>query len=143
MNLYFDTSALVKFFHTEDGTDLIRDEANISWILEIAHLELLSAVYRRYRNNEMTGEQLTIALSGIKKETLRFNIEPLNNLVVKEAVALMKQYGKSYGLRTLNALHVAGFKLVADNDWKMVSSDEVMCTIIEKLGYASINPAKP
>jgi len=37
MNLFFDTSALVKFFHeegTEAVTDLILDRNNEVWILE-------------------------------------------------------------------------------------------------------------
>lgn len=139
MNLYFDTSALVKYFHNENGTDvvteLIHNEVNICWILEIAHLELSSAVYRRYRNNEINDEQLATTLSGFKKESLRFNIEPLNNLTVKEALELMNQFGKSYGLKTLDSLHIASFTLIANNDWKMVSSDKVMCTIVKELGY--------
>lgn len=146
MNLFFDTSALVKYFHNEEGTDfvteLINNEDNIIWILEIAHLELISAVFRRYRNNEIDDEQLKIALSGIEEEIVKFNVEPLNYFVVNEAVQLIVQFGKSYGLRTLDSLHVSSFKIIAEKDWKMVSSDDIMCTIIEKLGYSVINPVK-
>lgn len=39
MNLFFDTSALVRFFNEEEGTDiftkLILDQNNRVWILEI------------------------------------------------------------------------------------------------------------
>lgn len=53
MNLFFDTSALVKFFHTEEGTDkvteLINSEENEIWISEVAGLEFLSAILRRLR----------------------------------------------------------------------------------------------
>ena len=57
MNLLFDTSALVKFFHEEEGTetvtDLILDRNNEVWILELARLEFFSAVFRRFRNKEL------------------------------------------------------------------------------------------
>lgn len=146
MNIFFDTSALIKYFHDEEGTDvvteLINNEDNTIWILEIAHLELMSAVFRRYRNNEIDDEQLGIALSGIEEELVKFNVEHLNHLVLNEAVQLIKQYGNLYGLRTLHSLQVSSFKIIAENDWKMVSSDDVMCTIIEKLGYSLINPVK-
>lgn len=147
MNLYFDTSALVKFFHDEDGTDvvtnLILNEINTCWIIEIAHLELTSAVYRRYRNNEINDDQLAVVLAGLIKESLRFKTEPFNDLTVTEAMELMKQFGKSHGLRTLDALHLASFKLIADHDWILVSSDKLMCSITEELGYSYINPGIP
>ena len=45
MNLFFDTSALVKFFHEEEGTDivteLILDRNNEIWGSELGRLELL------------------------------------------------------------------------------------------------------
>ena len=48
MNLFFDTSALVKFFHEEEGTDivteLILDRNNEVWISELGRLEFVSAV---------------------------------------------------------------------------------------------------
>ena len=57
MNVFFDTSALVKFFHEEEGTkivtDLILDGNNQVWVLELARLEFISAVFRRFRNREM------------------------------------------------------------------------------------------
>ena len=57
MNLFFDTSALVKFFHEEDGTDRvtmwITSPDNEIWVSEIAHLEFISVVYRRFRNGEI------------------------------------------------------------------------------------------
>ena len=49
MNLFFDTSALVKFFHEEEGTDivteLILDRNNEVWISELGRLEFVSAVF--------------------------------------------------------------------------------------------------
>jgi len=49
MNLFFDTSALVKFFHEEEGTDIITDlileQNNEIWISELGRLEFISAVF--------------------------------------------------------------------------------------------------
>ena len=39
MNLFFDTSALVKFFHEEEGTDIVTDlilEQNKDWSFVVA-----------------------------------------------------------------------------------------------------------
>ena len=62
MNLFFDTSALVKFFHEEEGTDIVTDlileENNEVWISELGRLEFISAVFRRFRNKELDEGQL-------------------------------------------------------------------------------------
>ncbi len=52
MNLFFDTSALVKFFYEEIGTvavsGLINDSHNQVWISELTIIELLNVTYRLY-----------------------------------------------------------------------------------------------
>ena len=62
MNLFFDTSALVKFFHQEKGTDIVTDlileQNNEVWISELGRLEFVNAVFRRFRNKELDEEQL-------------------------------------------------------------------------------------
>ena len=61
MILFFDTSALVKFFHEEKGSEvvtrLILSEDNEIWISVLARIEFLSALYRRLQN--MTSEDVT------------------------------------------------------------------------------------
>jgi uncharacterized protein len=62
MILFFDTSALVKFFHEEKGsetvTNLVLSKDNEIWISELARIEFLSAIFRRFRNREVDDEQL-------------------------------------------------------------------------------------
>ncbi len=47
MNLFFDTSALVKFFHEEIGTELVTQQNEV-WISELTIVEFLSVMYRLY-----------------------------------------------------------------------------------------------
>lgn len=48
MNVFFDTSALVKFFHEEEGTEtisnLILDPNNDVWILELSRLKFCGSL---------------------------------------------------------------------------------------------------
>ena len=57
MNVFFDTSALVKFFNVEQGTDrvteLIVNRSNQIFLSELARLEILSAFYRKFRNHQI------------------------------------------------------------------------------------------
>jgi uncharacterized protein len=144
MNLFFDTSALIKFFHEEKGsnvvTELIIAENNTIWILELAKLEFISALYRRYRNKEINDFQLTEAINGFEEEISTYNIELLRGPILSEAKDLIKQYGKTDGLRTLDALHLGAFSLISEKQWIFVAADKTLCKLAQKIGFKIINP---
>lgn len=146
MILFFDTSALIKFFHEEDGTDvvtkLITSKDNEVWILDLCRLEFISALYRRFRNNEIDENILNEAINGFEEEITRFQVEPLSQIVIHEAESLLKKYGKKHGLRTLDSLHLGCFSLVSEENWYFVAADENLCRVVESMGFKTINPIK-
>ena len=77
MNLFFDTSALVKLFSYEAGSEtvkeLITNPANTIYVLDLALIELQSAVYRKYRNNQIPEENLEKIQNAIEKQMTYFN----------------------------------------------------------------------
>ncbi len=127
MICYFDTSALVKLFSTESGSEkvkeLIDNPENEVWVLELALVELLCAVFRKYRNLEIKEEDLEKILIAIENQFMLFNIVPLAGDIIKETMQMIIRYGKDYGLRTLDAMHIAGWILVTEPSWFFVSSD--------------------
>ena len=44
----------------------------------------------------------------------RFNLESLNQLILDEAGIMLHKFGKDHGLRTLDAIHLATFSLIAE-----------------------------
>jgi uncharacterized protein with PIN domain len=83
MILFFDTSALVKFFHEGKGsslvTDLILSRDNQIWISELSKTEFFSALFRRLRSQEISEGQLENAISGFEEQIHTFNVEPLGH----------------------------------------------------------------
>lgn len=145
MNCYFDTSALAKLFFQEEGTEavtgLVLDRTNVIWVLDLARIEFQSALYRRYRAGELNDGILQIALDGFEKQLKRFRIEPMTSALINEADILLQRYGKIEGLRTLDALQLGGFSLIAEkNDWCFVSADRTLCHVAQLSGYVAINP---
>jgi len=69
-------------------------------------------------------------------------IEPLDTLVLQESHQLMEQFGKIHGLRTLDSLHLASLNLIEEDEIILVSSDQTLCKISEKLGFTCINPTE-
>ena len=144
MNLFFDTSALIKFFHKEEGTDavsgLILNEENKTWISEAVEVEFLSALYRRFRNKEIDENELEVAISAFEEQMKSFHIEPFGNVTINEAKLMLKKYGKTLGLRTLDAFQLAAFTLISEDDWFFVTSDTRLYSIAVQMGFKTINP---
>jgi predicted nucleic acid-binding protein len=145
MILFFDTSALVKFFHREVGTDvvvsLITDRENRVWLSELARLEFSCAVHRRYRMKEIREDQLEKALDGFSSECSRFSTRKIGSAVLDEAEALVNRLGKSVGLRALDAIHLATFSLFNQfDDMPFVATDEVLLNAALSIGAKVINP---
>lgn len=142
MTLFFDTSALVKMFSIEDGSEIVKklitNPSNSFNVLDLALLELHSAVYRKYRNKTIPEENLEKIQNAIEEQMTYFNIFPIGSDIMGEALELIKKYGKDYGLRTLDALHVAGWKIIAEPDWIFVSSDNNQLNVVSQMNYKTI-----
>lgn len=144
MNVFFDTSALVKFFNVEQGTEhvteLILNRRNRIFISEFARLEIYSALYRKFRNHQIDNVQLNEAISGFNDQLVQFNLESMNQLILDEAGVMLQNFGKNYGLRTLDAIHLATFSLIAEKSWVFVCSDDILGIVVKELGFKLINP---
>jgi predicted nucleic acid-binding protein len=146
MNLFFDTSALVKFFHEETGTELvtqlINNPQNEVWISELTIVAFLSVMYRLYREGEIVDDELEQAINGFEEECHRFVVVPLNIVIIEEAKDLLSKFGKDFSLRTLDALQLASCNLVYEDDenWTIVSSDRRLIRVVQNMGMNIINP---
>ncbi len=144
MNLFFDTSALVKYYLPEIGSDkveqLISDLSNTVWLSELLKTEFYSALFRRLRNRELSISQVQTAISGFEVSIQQFHIQPLNSLVLRETEQFLKTEGMNFPIRTLDALHFCSFKLLAESDWAFVTADTPFANFVSELGYPVINP---
>ena len=77
MNCFFDTSALAKLFQEEDGTafveNIVNDPNNKIWVLDFARIEFLSSLYRRYRQKDISEDELDVAICAFNEQILEFN----------------------------------------------------------------------
>jgi len=66
----------------------------------------------------------------------------LGSTVSTEAENLIKRFGCDFGLRTLDALHLATFYLISDVDWCFVSTDKTLCDVVITAGLTAMNPLR-
>ena len=145
MNLYLDTSALVKLFHDEPGSplisELVDDRKNSLWILDLARVEYRCQLFRKIRNRELKEEDLASLTEDFDLVIRGFHVERMSSAIVDEALRLLDRLARTKGLRTLDALHLAAFCALAEGaDWRFVTSDEHLFSCVQELGYAGILP---
>jgi predicted nucleic acid-binding protein len=109
--LFFDTSALVKLYVREPGTDRVLalahpDTGNRLAILAIARVELRSAVRRRSREGDLDQAAADALLGTLNQHMASvFMVQSVNDAVIEEANRAIDRHG----LRAYDALQLGGF----------------------------------
>ncbi len=141
MRLFVDTSAIVKAFQKESGSEKViqylNDEKYEIVISELTKIEYKSALFRRFRNKEISETDLNVLFADFEDFIQTIGIEEVNSLTIRTAEELLNKYGKM-GLRTLDSIQFAGFELVEADDKIFISADVLLCAIVEKAGYKVI-----
>ena len=144
MKRYFlDTSALVKIYHREDGSDycLARyaDHSNLI-ISELARVELHSAIFRKQREGELSTTAVKAVLQRFEGDCEeRYEVLHVASLVYDEACRLLSTYAGAYGLRALDSLQLAIFLAYCERDHdSFVCADRKLSTIVEREGVQAV-----
>jgi len=144
MNIFLDTSALVKFYHEEESTAsitaLILDCSGDIFISELAKLEIISSFCRRFRNKEIDEDAYQEALEAFREDLQRYKLVPLTYLVLKKAEMILLDLAPTPGLRTVDALHLAAFILSSSSDSLFVAGDKILLQAAEAIGANTYCP---
>ncbi len=114
---YFDTSALVKRYVVEAGSDvvrrLLRHHRVVSSVL--LRLEAVSAVRRKHAEGQLTETQQKRLLRRIEADDPFWELVPIADEVMDIARRLLL----AHRLRTLDAIHLASASIVAAEEVQM------------------------
>ena len=139
MILYCDTSALVKLYVREDGTDEVIEHAAASEVVavcRIAWVEIMSAMARRAR------EEMRDA-AAIAQARQRFELDWPHYLVLdltQELVELAGDYADTFALRAYDSVHLAAARtlhLEVPGDVRFACFDMRLSKAARALGIAS------
>jgi uncharacterized protein len=108
---FFDTSALVKLYHYEAGTERVEAVFNQldspMVISELATVEFYAALARRVRMGEISVQAQDEARRNFADDCVhRFVVDPFGSPVMQKARELLHRYGNTRALRTLDALQL-------------------------------------
>ena len=143
---YFDTSAVVKLYHQELGTDqveaLFAQVNNAVMISELTVVELNSTAARKLRTGEINLDAYEAILKNFDEDCQhRFIIFSLSAAVSQNAKDLLQKYGKTKALRTLDALHLGACMTVsATEEIIFVCADTRLIEIATLESIQFLNP---
>lgn len=147
-NYYFDTSAMLKIYIEEDGTDRVltlidEDRDNRLFILELTLLDARSAIGIRERMGRISTDTANGALAQIDRDrTSLFTIQSISAPVMNEASRLID----NHPLRSLDALQLAGCILLSQAYRPppiFVCADYDLCAAAAAERIATLNPLQP
>ncbi|MCB1189951.1 MAG: type II toxin-antitoxin system VapC family toxin [Leptospiraceae bacterium] len=135
MNLFLDTSAIVKLYNPEAETEeltnfILQDDIEEILISEIALIEFHSAFWKKFRENQITEDDLNIVIKLFSNETF-YKIIPLSESIIKTAIDLMERHGRN-GLRTLDSIQMSSIFIANVNydDLTVITFDSILTKII-------------
>ena len=144
MSYYFDTSAFVKIYHRETGTDKVlsiykSDELIV--ISELCKIEFISTIEKKYRENIISIDSLHALLNKFQDDLeRRYRILKFSSIVTDEACNFLKCFGEKSGLRTLDSLQFAFLITYCEQETQFVCSDTTLVQIVKNEGFTVINP---
>lgn len=146
---YLETSALVKLYVRESGTERVlalanRTTENRLALLSLTQIEVRSAVRRRERNGEIPSLVATQLLETFKRHLEgRFVAQMVTDFVLDVASALVDRHA----LRAYDAIQLAGYialrRSTGTDEPVFVCSDQVLLEAARLEGIPSLDPASP
>lgn len=112
-NSYFDSSALVKYYHDEPGSAevirFIQRPDTRHYISRLTFIEVHSAFGGKVRSGHIEADQFEVSCERLRRDVYerRFRVLPMKAIHYQEAERLLKTYTAEKGLRTLDSLQLS------------------------------------
>ncbi|MEA3396211.1 MAG: type II toxin-antitoxin system VapC family toxin [Chloroflexota bacterium] len=138
---FFDTSALVKRYHVEAGSDKVDevfdDEEGVFLISELTIVELASALQRKQNRGEVTATDVDNALALFAASVLRdLIVVGFSSGFIQQARTLVLEHN----LRTLDALQLTAVLEFESLAPVFVCADDRLADAAEAIGFTVLNP---
>ncbi len=143
---FFDTSALLKLYHREVGTDqveeIFKQTDNTIIVSELAVVELYSTLSRKVRTGEITLQAQEEAFRNFENDcTQRFVVDPLSGSVIQKAKELLQKHGNAKALRSLDSLQLGACVTARIREELIfVCADARLLEVAESEGLQVANP---
>lgn len=142
MIYYFDTSALLKKYILEKGSQkvlaLFEEESDLVLTSKIASLEAFHGITRKAKEEKLSPKTLSKLLRQLEKDFNDFELVEINSELFKRAKELIQKYL----LKTLDAIHLASALLLKEEGLEacFISCDLAQLKAARSCGLKVFNP---
>jgi predicted nucleic acid-binding protein len=147
---YLDTSALVKRYRTEQGTDVVEQllanplPEDRFFISFLSIIELTSGILRLLKGGQLREDTANEILAGFRRDVRElFRVWPLNDEAAVDALTAVEEHR----LRSTDAMHLATAQKIASlapgARVVMVSSDRELLDASAAAGLITLDPQTP
>jgi predicted nucleic acid-binding protein len=139
-SVYIDTSSLVKFYYPEEGSDRVEDvllSVDRVYLSHLTVVEMASALTQKVRTGDVTKRAEGIIWTAFQDDLHAGKVEmvQLHERHYLKAVEIIRKYGSSHGIKTLDALHLAIAHSLPQATF--LSSDKPLLRIARAIGIES------
>lgn len=144
---YLETSALVKLYVYERGTERLvdlaaRDAGNRFAILSLAQVEFRSAIRRQQRSGEISGSEADALIDSLRQHAEgRFVVQPFTDALLDVAMVLID----AYPLRGFDAFQLAGYLMLRSlsgaEEPVFVCADKALLSAARSEGCPTLDPS--
>lgn len=142
MQFYLDTSAIVKIYHQEEGSEVvlpIYKSNDVIVISELCKVEFLSTTHKKFRNNEIDAKTLAALKEKFIADSFgRFTVIPPVSSIIDTAIDLIDKHGKSNHVFSLDAMQIAALSVISDDNTTFVCADKRLIFLVKNLGYSTL-----
>jgi predicted nucleic acid-binding protein len=142
--IYLDSSALVKRYLEEDGSDkvqLLFSEADIVFVSRLAYPETLSAITRRHRTGDISDKDLKRIKEQFKSDWESLAIVEIRSEVLQFVDTIIDRYA----LKGADSIHLSSalwLKRIMKSAVAFVTSDEALLGAAQQEKLKIVNPAQ-
>ncbi len=141
MNIFCDTSSLIKKYIFESGTDKfdkVLNKADNVYISAITEIETISTFKRLLIENAITADDYDLLVNEFEIDFQYYSVIPLNDQIIKNAIKLIDKYQ----LKTLDSIQLGTVIYLKDEIDSFVVCDEKLIKAALKEDIKIINPNK-
>jgi uncharacterized protein len=139
MRLFFDTSALLKKYISEIGSDNVDKlfmSAQEIFVSTIAQIESISALKRLVIEKEITETNYEDIKNEITQDFQFFNVIDLNNEIINSSIEMIDKYQ----LKSLDSIQLGTAIVLRKEISYFVACDQKLLKAVQKEGFKFINP---
>jgi predicted nucleic acid-binding protein len=138
MKIFLDTSALIKLYHQESGTQEIESLFNnfkitAIYLSELAKIEFTATIWKKVRTKEISENTVKITITLFETDFDKFSFISIDSMILEQSRSLFSDCGV-HGLITISTIQLSTAISLKTYSDLFTTSDILLKSIFEKEG---------